>query len=248
MAEDPRSYARPNVLGPLVLGLAIVGAAAILGGSAVQIANSRATITVTGSAKRSIESDMVVWRGTFSVMSPTLQDAYGRLKTDMGAVREYLVSKGLAADSLIFGSVNTQVFYEIGPGGRETSRVTGYRLFQTVEVRSTDVDRIATIAREATELINRGVQFESMPPEYLYTKLADLKVAMLADAAKDAKARAEEMARNSGSRIGRLRSARMGVFQITPAFSTMVSDYGINDTSSLLKDITAVVSVSFEIR
>ena len=36
--------------------------------------------------------------------------------------------------------------------------------------------------------------------------------------------------------------------QITPAHSTMISDYGINDTSSLLKDVTAVVSVTFEVR
>ena len=40
----------------------------------------------------------------------------------------------------------------------------------------------------------------------------------------------------------------MGVFQITPAFSTQVADYGFNDTSSKLKDITAVVTLNFEIR
>ena len=56
------------------------------------------------------------------------------------------------------------------------------------------------------------------------------------------------MAKNAGSKVGRLRSARMGVFQVTPANSTMVTDYGINDTSSIEKDITSVVSVSFEIR
>ncbi len=234
-------------LSALILGLALVVAAFVLGSSALRVANTRATITVTGSAKQSIRSDMVVWRGTFSSISPSLQVAYANLKANMGVVREYLVSKGLPADSLIFSSINTQIFYELGPGGRETSRVTGYRLFQTVEVRSTEVERIGVIAREATELINRGVQFESMPPEYLYTKLADLKVTMVAQATRDAKARADEMAKNSGSHIGRLRSAKMGVFQITPQFSTLVSDYGINDTSSLMKDITAVVTMSFEI-
>lgn len=248
MTDDARSPGRPSVAGALILGVAIVVAAAVLGGSAVRIADSRATVTVTGSAKQQIRSDMVVWRGMFTANSPTLQDAYARLQADLAKVREYLVGKGLAADSLVFSSINTQVLYEIGPGGRETGTVRGYRLYQTVEVTSADVDRIATIAREATELIHRGVQFESMPPQYLYTQLADMKVAVLAEATKDARARAEEMARNSGSRIGRLRGARMGVFQITPAFSTMVSDYGINDTSSLMKDITAVVSVSFEIR
>jgi hypothetical protein len=130
----------------------------------------------------------------------------------------------------------------------ETGQVEGYRLLQTVEVRSRDVARIETLAREATQLIRQGVRFESNTPEYLVTGLADLKVEMLAAATRDAKARAAEMAKNAGSSIGRLRGARMGVFQVTPSNSTMVTDYGINDTSALEKDITSVVSVSFEIR
>lgn len=247
--EDERGHARwAQPLWAWVLGVAIVIAAWILGSSAVRIANSRATITVTGSAKRQIRSDMVVWRGTFSAQSAEIQAAYTELRADMGQVRSYLAGKGLPADSLVFGSINTRIFHALGPGRMETSAITGYQLTQTVEIRSVEVERVAAIAREATELIRQGVHFESNRPEYLYTRLADLKVAMLADATKDARARAEEMAKNSGSKIGGLRSARMGVFQITPAFSTQVSDYGINDTSTLLKDITAVVTVSFQIR
>ena len=231
-----------------ILGIAIVIAAWILGGSAVNIANSRATITVTGSAKRQIRSDMVVWRGTYSAQSPEIESAYTQLKGDMGRVKSYLVAKGIPEDSLVFTAIATRIFRTMGPRGEETGAITGYLLSQTVEVRSREVERIGTVAREATELIHQGIRMESQPPEYLYTRLSDLKVAMLADATRDARARAEELAKNAGSKIGRLRTARMGVFQITPAFSTMVADYGINDTSSLLKDITSVVSVSFEIR
>ena len=72
-------------------------------------------------------------------------------------------------------------------------------------------------------------------------------VKILAEAAKDAKQRAEQIAEATGSRIGQVRSARMGVLQITPAFSNEVSDYGINDVSSLQKDITGVVTVEFEV-
>jgi len=39
----------------------------------------------------------------------------------------------------------------------------------------------------------------------------------------------------------------MGVMQINPANSNDVSDYGNNDTTSLFKDITAVVSAKFEL-
>jgi hypothetical protein len=239
---------RPRILESIALPLALVLAAAVLAGGAMRIADSRAAVTVTGSARKQIRSDLVIWRGTFSAQAPALADAYGDLARQMNQVRAYLTGKGLPDSALVFSAVNTRTFFVLGPRGNETSAISGYRLFQTVEVRSRDVERITLLAREATELIQQGVAFESNPPEYLYTKLADLKVEMLADATRDAKARAQEMARNSGARIGRLRGARMGVFQITPAFSNQVADYGFNDTSSLLKDITAVVSMSFEIR
>ena len=118
---------------------------------------------------------------------------------------------------------------------------------KTLEVRSNDVDKIAKIAREATELINQGILIESQPPEYHYTKLGDLKIKMLAAAAKDAQVRATQIAQSTGSSIGSVRSARMGVLQITPADSSEVSDSGMNDTSSLDKDITAVVNVAFAV-
>lgn len=232
----------------VILALGLVGAAWVLGHAAVRVASLRSTITVTGSARQQIRSDMVVWRGACSVQSAQLQVAYGELQVATERVRQYLHAKGVPAGEIVFPAIQTRALHARGANGMETSTVTGYRLYQTVEVRSRDVDRVTEVSRASTELIRQGVEFESQPPEYLYTRLADLKVEMLAKATRDARARADEMARNSGSRIGPLRSARMGVFQITPAFSTVVSDYGINDTSSLVKDITAVVNMSFEIR
>jgi len=231
-----------------LLALGLVGAAWMLGAYATGFANSRATITVTGSAKKTIRADLAVWRGSFNAQSPRIEDAYADLEASAKRVRAYLVGRGFADSALVFSQVQTQTLYTRSANGMETGQIEGYRLMQTVEVRSKDVGRIETLAREATQLIRQGVRFESNPPEYLVTGLADLKVEMLAAATRDAKARAAEMAKNAGSSIGRLRAARMGVFQVTPANSTMVTDYGINDTSALEKDITSVVSVSFEIR
>lgn len=84
--------------------------------------------------------------------------------------------------------------------------------------------------------------------EYLYTRLAALRVEMLAEATQDARRRAEVMAHSVGSAIGPIRAARMGVFQITPRHSTEVSGEGIYDTTSVEKNITAVVSVTFALR
>ena len=114
-------------------------------------------------------------------------------------------------------------------------------------MRSNDVGRIGQIAREATELINQGILIESQAPKYYYTQIGDLKIEMLGEAAKDAKERAQRIALSTGNTIGSVRSAKMGVLQITAADSTDVSDYGVYDTSTIEKDMTAVVNVSFAV-
>jgi|ERR1041384_5253644 hypothetical protein len=92
-----------------------------------------------------------------------------------------------------------------------------------------------------------SASLESEAPKYLYTKLGDLKIAMLAEATSDAAARAQQIASNSRAKLGPIRDARMGVMQINAIHSNDVSGYGNNDTTSLEKEITAVVSARFEL-
>ena len=231
-----------------VIGVALVLAAVVAAGAARAFVDSRATISVTGSARQAIRADRAIWRGTYGAQSARIEDAYEGVEGARRTVLAYLREHGFADSSITVSQIQTQPLFARSPSGIPTEQVEGYRLGQTVEVRSSDVARIDEVARRSTELLRQGVRFESMPPEYLVTRLAELKKEMLAAATRDARERAQEMARNAGSRIGRLRAARQGVFQVTRAASTEVSDYGVNDTSSIDKDITAVVSVSFEIR
>ncbi|HBR57375.1 MAG TPA: SIMPL domain-containing protein [Blastocatellia bacterium] len=204
-------------------------------------------ITVTGSAKRRIKSDLVIWSAGVSYQASQLADAYRELSTNIPKIKQYLASKGVAEAQMTVSAISSTTLYERDSNGRETSQISGYTLRQDISVRSNEVDKIAQIAREATELINQGILLESRSPEYYYTEIGDLKIEMLGEAAKDAKTRAERIAASTGNSIGSVRSARMGVLQITAADSTEVSDYGIFDTSTIDKDMTAVVNVSFAV-
>lgn len=206
------------------------------------------SITVTGSAKQQIKSDLIVWQGTYSRQAPTTDEAYKLLVKDKDIVSKYLAQKGIDSKVYTVSSIYTMPLYETNYNGMTTNNIIAYRLSQTVEIRSDKIDDITQLSRDITELIQQGVEFQSNMPQYYYTKIADLKVSMLAAATKDAKMRAEQISTNTGSKIGKLKSAKMGVFQITPLYSTEVSDYGINDTSSLDKEITAVVTCSFEVK
>lgn len=231
----------------LVLAIGLIVASAIIGWSYSKSKKGDEAITVTGSAKKRIKSDLIVWSASITSQSTQISDAYKQLADNIPKVKKYLMDKGIPEANITVSSVTTVQERERDSEGGQTGKVTGYSLKQSVEVKSNEVEKVSQIAREATELINQGIFIESSAPQFLYTKLGDLKIEMVAEAAKDAKARAEQIANSTSSSIGTVRSARMGVMQITAADSNEVSDYGLNDTSALEKDITAVVNVSFAI-
>jgi hypothetical protein len=204
-------------------------------------------ITVTGSAKRRITSDLVVWSSGVTVEAPALTEAYKQLSDSIPRIKQYLLSKGIPENQMTVSSITTTAQKARDSEGNETSQITGYSLQQQIEVRSNDVAKIAQVAREATELINQGILIESKAPQYYYTQIGDLKIEMLGEAAKDAKERANRIAQSTGNSIGAVRSAKMGVLQVTAADSTDVSDYGVYDTTTIEKDMTAVVNVSFAV-
>lgn len=236
----------------IILGICIAAAtivsSMILSGGVLKIMKfAREQISVTGSATKEIRSDYIIWRGTFSRRGAGLKTAYAGLKSDLETIKRYLAAKGVAEEEIVISSVTTSTVYKKNEKGNDTNDIQYYLLSQAVEIRSNDIDRITTVSREATELIDQGIELESEAPEYFYTKLDELKLEMLAKASENAKQRAERMVKAAGNRIGFMRSARMGVFQITPITSTDVSDYGMNDTTSLDKKVMAVVTVSFAI-
>ncbi len=205
------------------------------------------TITVTGSAKKEIVADIGFLRGSINARGATAELAFNDLNSQKPVLINYLESKGFAKDKIEFFTVNNYPVYEIGPNGISTNRILEYNYSQRIEIQSNDVNKIKEISLDISSLVSKGVNFNVENPEYYYSKLADLKIEIQAEAAKDAKNRAEKIAEATGRNLGVLTNARMGVLQITPKFSNMISDYGMNDVSSIEKEITAVVSASFEI-
>jgi uncharacterized protein len=231
----------------LALGVCVVIASLVFGWFYSNAKKGDDAISVTGSAKRRITSDLVIWSAGVSQQAPQLADAYKSLADNIPRIKQYLLSKGIPENQMTVSSISSVTLKGKDSDGNETNEITGYSLSQSIEVRSSDVQKIAQIARESTELLNQGILLESATPKYYYTAIGDLKIEMLGEAAKDAKERASKIAQSTGNSIGSVRSAKMGVLQITAADSTDVSDYGVYDTSTIDKDMTAVVNVSFAV-
>lgn len=235
------------ILGICIAVATIVSSVILSGGFLKVIKFTREQISVTGSATKEIKSDYMTWMGTIVKRDVDLKAAYKNLREDLEKTRLYLFSKDITEKELIIHPVFTETVYKKNEKGNDTNDIQGYRLTQALEIRSDEVDKVTKIARESTELIDQGIQFESHQPEYFYKKLDELKLEMLAKSTENAKQRAENMAKATGNKIGFMRSAKMGVFQITPVTSTDVSNWGTNDTTSLDKKVMSVVTVSFAI-
>jgi uncharacterized protein len=233
--------------GMIALAAGLVVASALTAGAVKSIRRSDDVIEVTGSARRPIRSDIAVWRVSVTMQGASVQEASAGLTEPTQRVLAFLRQNAVPDSVVTMGSLEPSPIYRILENGTTTGEVLGYRVSQGFEVRSTDVNGIKALVQRADVLTREGVPLSFGQPEYLYTRLAEVRTQMLADATEDAHRRAEAIATSVGSEIGGVRSARSGVFQITPRNSTEVSDYGINDTSALEKDITAVVRVSFAV-
>jgi hypothetical protein len=243
MTEPDRRSGLFTGLLAVAIGIAIAGALVALGIKDIKRAGDE--VTVTGSARRPITSDFVIWRATVTGQDVALPVAFRELQSRSDKVLQYLRAHGVPDSVLTVRPLETYNVPQYSRDGREMLQNSSYRVSQTFEVRSSDVEGTTKLSGDLSQLINDGVPVQAQPPEYLYTRLADIRVEMLAAATRDARVRAEQIAKSAGSEIGRVRTVRVGVFQITPRFSTEVADYGINDTSSRDKDITAVVRVTF---
>lgn len=217
------------IIASAVLGLAAVLAFWIAGAAIKYRSKSAETIVVTGLAEKDFISDLIVWNGSYSRKSLDLKNAYTSLKQDENKIRQYLKAKGIAEKETVFSSVeiNKEFNARTDENGRQLGQeFTGYNLTQIVKVESGNVDKVEKISREVTELIESGIEFNSSPPAYYYSKLSDVKIDLLGKASSDAKARAQTIAKNSGSNLGVLRKANMGVFQITGKNSNEDYSYG----------------------
>lgn len=223
----------------LGIGLAKVGS-----GFASRTTNG---ITVTGSAKTSATADNAVWTLNVSLTRPTVSAAVTKVGTDVIAVSKYLTDAGVAADEITLGSVSTYANEE-WQNGNSTGRILNYRANRDVVVRTKNVQLIEKLSQGIGTLLQTGVSVNNYGPQYYISTLPSLRPQLLTAAMKDAKIRAEAITKAVGGEVGSVQAVRAGVFQVTTPDSTMTSDGGAYDTSSIEKTVTSTVSVTFAVK
>lgn len=228
----------------IVLGLALIISFGI---ASYTFYNIRAGdyITTTGSAKMPVTSDKVKWTTniTRKVTLATTKDGYTKMENDLKEVKAFMASAGIPDTEITIQPIFMNEIYD-----NNYNPDKNYNLTQTIEINSADVAKIDSLSKNTNALINKGVFFTTQSLQYYYSGLPEARIQLLAQAVKDAQARAGELASAGGKHIGALKSASSGVVQVLAPNSIDVSDYGMYETSTIEKEVMVTVKASFKIK
>jgi hypothetical protein len=232
-------------LGLLSLAVAAVVIGQIFAGTIHDAKHTTDTISITASARKPISSNLVQWTLSVDGNASTPVEAARRSRRASAAVVAFLRSAGIKASAISPEVVQSN---EIVTRVNKRLTRTTYVVSQNFDVATADIDTVQTAAARVGTLLEQGIQVSAQPLAFVSTDLEEAKLEALSAATAEARRRADILVKGLGGKLGRMRASSLGVYQITPRNSTQVSDYGISDTSSRLKDVTAVVSATFAVK
>jgi hypothetical protein len=177
-------------------------------------------VAVKGLSEHNVEADIALWRIEFVETGNQLADAQANIQRDAAAVTAFLARHKLGNDAIAFR--NVQVTDRAARMYGNDQYTTRFIVTGTIMVRTRDVHAVAAAAQDTGALIAHGIVLGNSDggggtgPNYLFDGINKLKPSMIAEATKNARAAAEQFARDSGSELGGIRRANQGVFEILP--------------------------------
>jgi len=191
-------------------------------------------------AERTIKADLASWTVGFSVSGKTREEIsalYEKAEAQQKQIVDLLQAQGFAD-----GEIRLDIIDHTMREYRDENQVLVeevHRLAGAIMISTHQVDVVDKARTEVNKLLARGLEISNGTPEYFFTKLNEIKPAMLKEAAENARIAATEFAANAGGKVGKIRSASQGGF--------IVQDAGASsgETGTVLKDISVVTTVDF---
>lgn len=206
--------------GKLFSGLAIMVGLVVLGlmiPRAVSVYRSYdRTVDVKGLCEREVKADRVIWPITYKVMADDIRSIYSQLDGSVATIKDFLLSGGISEDeiSVSVPSVSDKLANEYG----ENQRTFRYIAKNVVTVCTDKVDLVLALMARQSELLKKGIVTESNEwenrVEFSYEGLNDIKPEMIEIATMNAREAAQKFAKDSGSRLGKIKTANQGTFSI----------------------------------
>lgn len=231
----------PAVVAGGLLAAGLIGGGALIGQGVVNARVGDRSVTVRGLAERDVQADLAVLPLRFTASGEILSEVQARVDADLAVVRRFLTAQGYPADAVTPGRLEVS-----DRRSREYAQQDGgprFILAQTVIVRTTDVARVQATTRALNDLVRQGVVLQDFNgPSYIFTKLNDVRPAMIAEATASARSGAAQFAEDSGAPLGSIRQATQGSFEILPR-----EGYG-DASQSPDQRVRVVTTISYRLR
>jgi hypothetical protein len=218
-----------------ILAVGMIAGGYLLGDGLLRAKDAERAVTVRGLAERDVTADLATWTISYAASSTSLAEAQDKVRRDTQSIEAFFKELGFPADALQPTGANVSSYANEG--------VTTFTVRQRLALRTEDIARAQKAVARQFDLVGRGVFLEEgSGMAYTFTKLNDIKPAMVAEATKDARAAAQQFAEDSNSGVGKIRDATQGYFEIE-ARDGEAGGWGSAD--SPYKKVRVVTTVSF---
>lgn len=230
----------------LLTALMIGGGAAaggyLLGMGIVTAQTSNRSVVVKGLAEKEVTADLATWSIRFTATGDALDAVQAKVDKDSAAIREFMIAAGFRAEEVSLARLEVTDLLAQTYRGERIGK-DRYIVAQTIRVRSVDVARIKATSARVGDLVKLGIVVsDGGGPFYFFTGLNFVKPEMIAKATRNARVAAARFAKDSGSRVGEIRRASQGVFQILPR------DRGNGpENRSIEKTVRIVATINYEL-
>ena len=220
-----------------IAAIGMVAGGYLLGDGLLRAKDAERAVTVRGLAERDVTADLATWTISYSASSTSLAEAQDKVRRDTQAIEAFFKELGFPADALQPTGANVSSYTNEG--------ITTFTVRQRLALRTTDISRAQKAVARQFDLVGRGVFLEEgSGMAYTFTKLNAIKPEMVAEATRDARAAAQQFAKDSDSGVGKIRDATQGYFEIE-ARDGDAGGWGMAD--SPFKKVRVVTTVSFSL-
>lgn len=231
----------------MVTGALIV---AVVGGIGLKALNvvekNNSYISVKGLSDRNVVADCAMWKITVITEANTIKEVQEKMNKDMDVVTKFLKTEGITDAEIVDTYSKTHDKFYYG-GEREGTRTKRFDLKGKIKIRTNDIGKVRAIKSKFSQLQEQGININD-EVKYVYTKIDQLRIEMLQEAAKDSENRAQKIAETFGAKIVGLRNFASGKFSISAEDATVTSDNEWYEEYSLNKRLRVVVTSTFNLQ
>lgn len=221
-----------------ILAVGLVAGGYLLGDGLTRARAADRSVTVRGLAERDVTADLATWTISYAASAGDLGTAQASVDRDTAAIQAFFRELGFAEDALQPTGVNVSSYTNNG--------IPVFTVRQRMSLRTTDIERAQRAVQRQFDLVRRGVMLEEgSGMAYSFTGLNDIKPEMVAEATRDARAAAEQFAKDSATGVGGIKQATQGYFSIE-ARDGDGGGWGVADTP--FKKVRVVTTVDFYLR